>query len=165
MGGIKVMLITVSVILLTIFCFVALWLIWSQWSGYNKKLQDALTALANTQEHEHQLQEDIKALQIKVNQGAEDPVSLLPSWQIFEDRLLQGIKESERYQLVLGLLIVDIDEFKLVNTITDYKTGDLILREAATRLRRCIRQVDSVSRFNKDTFVVMVTRLSKPETC
>lgn len=156
---------TISITMLaSFFCITMLCLVWLQWSIYNKKLRNSLTSLAKTQEHERQLQEDIKVLEAKVKEGAEDVITQLPSWQLFEDRLHQSIKESERYQLVLGLLVIDLDEFKLVNSIADYKAGDAVLCEVATRLKRCIRQVDSISRFDKDTFVVMVSRLNKPET-
>lgn len=158
------MLIITSIILLIIFGALTLWLTTTQRLRHYKKLQAALTALTKSTEHERRLQDIIKTLETKVQHGREDPVTQLPSWQLFEDRMLQSIKESERYQLVLGLLIVDLDEFKLVNSIADYKAGDLVLREVAKRLKRCIRQVDSVSRFNKDTFVVMITRLSRAET-
>ncbi len=158
------MIIITSIILCVISFSITLWITISQRSRYSNKIQAALAALVKSTEHERKLQEEINALQIKVKHSREDPVTQLPSWQLFEDRLRQGLKESERYQLVLGLLIIDLDEFKLVNSITDYKSGDQVLHEVATRLKRCIRQVDSVSRFNKDTFVVMITRLSRAET-
>jgi diguanylate cyclase (GGDEF)-like protein len=150
-----------SIILVGLFCFSSMWLIWSR---YNAKLHVALAELTKTHENEQKLREDIKELQLRVQHTVEDPVTQLPSWRLFEDRLQQTVKESARYQLVMGLLIVDLDEFKLVNSISDYKTGDAVLQEVANRLKRCIRQVDSVSRFNKDTFVVMIARLNKPET-
>lgn len=153
-----------SMILLGIICFASLCLIWVQWFRYNQKLHETLKLLEKSQEHERQLQDDVKALKTKIKHTMEDKVTQLPNWHLFEDRLHQSIKESERYQLALGVLIVDLDGFKLVNDLTDYKTGDVVLQEVGRRLKRSIRQVDSVSRFSKDTFVVMVTRLAKPET-
>ena len=59
---------------------------------------------------------------------------------------------------------MDIDDFKVINDALSYEIGDALLSDVAGRLQTCIRQVDSISRFTKDTFVILLTQLAKPET-
>lgn len=119
--------------------------------------------LKRSRENERKLREEISTLQVNVRQSFEDPVTGLPGWKLFEDRLIQNIKESERYQFTLGLLFIDIDNFKVINDSLSYKVGDILLKEVAARLETCIRKVDSITRFSKDTFVVLLAQMGKPE--
>lgn len=109
-------------------------------------------------------QQELTIMRAKLDRGLRDPITSLLGWQLFEDRLNQSIKESARYQLTMGVLLVDIDDFKVINDALSYEVGDALLKEVAKRLETCIRQVDSVSRFSKDTFVVLLNQLNKPET-
>lgn len=114
--------------------------------------------------NERHLRDEINILQNKLRHTREDPVTNLLGWQLFEDRVTQNIKESERYQFTMGVLYVDIDDFKVVIEAMGYEVGDKLLQEVARRLEQCIRQVDSISRFTKDTFVLLLAQLAKPET-
>lgn len=120
--------------------------------------------LKKIQESEQHSQEELSMLQAKLQQTFQDPITDLLGWELFEDRLNQAIKESERYQFTMGVLFVDIDDFKVINDALSYEVGDALLKEVARRLNACIRQVDSMSRFTKDTFVVLLAQLAKPET-
>src|SRR3990167_9867313 len=110
------------------------------------------------------LQEELNALQQRINLSTRDPVTNLLGWQLFEDRVNQGIKECARYQFIMGVLYVDIDYFKLINSALGQKAANALLLETAERLQSCIRQVDSIARQGKDTFVIMLDQLAKQET-
>ncbi|MBA3660876.1 MAG: EAL domain-containing protein [Gammaproteobacteria bacterium] len=103
-------------------------------------------------------------LKTRLNHTFEDSVTKLLGWQLFEDRLQQGIKESERYHFTMGMVFVDIDQFKIINDALSYEVGDALLRQVAERLQDSIRQVDSIARFAKDTFAILLAQLNKPET-
>ncbi len=128
------------------------------------KLDIAQTELKNTRVIEQNLREENSTLQNKLRHTFADTITNLLGWQLFEDRLHHSIHEAERYQLTLGVLFVDIDDFRMINDALSYETGDLVLQEVASRLQTCIRQVDSISRFTKDTFVILLEQLAKPET-
>ncbi|RDI41821.1 putative bifunctional diguanylate cyclase/phosphodiesterase [Aquicella lusitana] len=131
---------------------------------FKNELRIAEAKAKKSQENEIRLIEEISLLQNKLRFTLEDPVTGLSGWKLFEDRLNQNIKESERYQLTLGVMFVDINDFRMINDALGYEVGDALLRETAERLVACIRRVDSISRFTKDTFVILLTQLSKPET-
>lgn len=93
----------------------------------------------------------------------QDSLTSLITWPVFQDRLAQSVALCARHQILLGVMVVDLDDFKVINEALSYQVGDLLLKEVSARLQTCIRQVDSISRPNKDTFVVMLNRLSRPE--
>lgn len=128
------------------------------------QLSASETELSALQESERHSREEATALQTQLSQTFEDPVTNLLGWQVFEDRLKQNLKESERYQFTLGILFIDIDEFKVINDALGSEIGDALLKEVGKRLETCIRQVDSITRFSKDTFVALLAQLGKPET-
>lgn len=111
-----------------------------------------------------QLQGEYNSLQAKFQFQSRDPVTHLPGWPLFEDRVNQGIKECARCQFLMGILYVDIDNFKLINKAMGYESGNALLLETAERLQQCIRQVDSITRQGKDTFVIQLAQLARQET-
>lgn len=129
-----------------------------------KKLQAESEKLKQSREVETKLHQELSGLQNKFQMATDDNITNLLVWPLFEDRLNQAIKESTRYQFTLGLLFIDVDDFKMINDALSAEIGNVFLREVAKRLEPCIRQVDSATRFGKETFVILLTQLSKPET-
>lgn len=115
-------------------------------------------------ETETQLKDQVATLEHKLKQTFADPVTDLLGWKLFEDRLRQAIKDSERHGFTLAVMMMDLDDFKIINEALGYEVGDALLKEVAFRLSETIRDVDNVSRFTKDAFVIMLTQLAKPET-
>jgi len=89
-----------------------------------------------------------------------DPLTQLPNRRLFLDRLGQEIIKSRRTDLFLALLLVDLDEFKEVNDTLGHDVGDVLLQEAARRIRSCIRDADTVARLGGDEFTIILTDLS-----
>jgi diguanylate cyclase (GGDEF)-like protein len=63
-----------------------------------------------------------------------------------------------------ALMFIDLDNFKPLNDQYGHATGDLLLIEAAHRISRCLREVDTVARFGGDEFVVLLSRLDSDYT-
>jgi diguanylate cyclase (GGDEF)-like protein len=80
-----------------------------------------------------------------------DPLTELPNRRAMLDWLEAHMEAGER----LGLMLVDLDGFKDVNTVHGYPAGDAVLREAARRLRSCARGDDMVARLGGDEFAVL----------
>lgn len=93
-----------------------------------------------------------------------DSVTGLPTLQIFEDRLQQIIKQSERHQLIFGVVLLNLDGFKLITNALGHEVAKNLLKEVGWRLRNLIRKVDSVSHFTGNEFGIILSQLSKPET-
>lgn len=140
-------------------------IIFSSYSAFTnrKKILQMKLQLKQAQQIEQDLFSKLTSLESKLHSAIEDPVTNLPGWQLFEDRLNQSIKESIRYQLTMGVIFVDINNFKVINEALNYQTGNLVLKEIAKRIESCVRQVDSLTRHSKDIFVVLLGQLNKPE--
>lgn len=104
-----------------------------------------------------QAEDEIKALAFY------DPLTHLPNRRLLFDRLKIACAACARRQLKGALLFIDLDNFKRINDAFGHETGDLLLQEAARRLKTCVRQNDTVARLGGDEFVVMLEFLDRPE--
>ena len=86
-----------------------------------------------------------------------DPLTELPNRRMFHDRLKQEIKQSRRSGKRLALMFIDLDHFKEVNDTLGHSMGDLLLKEAALRLGKCIRETDTVARLGGDEFTIILS--------
>lgn len=89
-----------------------------------------------------------------------DPLTELPNRRLLDDRLQQAMAASARNGKFAALMFLDLDNFKALNDTHGHAVGDLLLIEAAARLSRCVRRVDTVARFGGDEFVVMLSELN-----
>lgn len=92
-----------------------------------------------------------------------DALTGSPNRLLFKDRLDLEIARSRREGLQFALLFVDLDHFKTVNDSYGHSQGDLVLREAAARIARCVRGSDTVGRQGGDEFTVLLTNLNHPQ--
>jgi diguanylate cyclase (GGDEF)-like protein len=74
----------------------------------------------------------------------------------FEEQLDREIKRAERNGSPLSLVLIDVDDFKLINDSYGHKTGDIILREIASRLMKDRREIDTVARYGGDEFILIL---------
>jgi diguanylate cyclase (GGDEF)-like protein/PAS domain S-box-containing protein len=91
-----------------------------------------------------------------------DPLTQLPNRRLLLDRLSQAL--SKRSAAHGALMFLDLDNFKPLNDQCGHEAGDLLLIEVARRVKTCIREEDTVSRFGGDEFVVLVTELTADQT-
>lgn len=90
-----------------------------------------------------------------------DSLTELPNRRLFLDRMEQEIKKSDRVSSPLALLFIDLDRFKEVNDTLGHVKGDLLLIEAAYRIRGCVRNADTVSRLGGDEFTVILSNFGE----
>ena len=90
-----------------------------------------------------------------------DKLTGLKNRDAFYDQLDQLLIESERKNIsqLKAVLFCDLDNFKLVNDTYGHDVGDLVLKEAANRMRSCLRKSDFVFRLGGDEFTVIIRNL------
>ncbi|MBU6257037.1 MAG: EAL domain-containing protein [Burkholderiales bacterium] len=80
------------------------------------------------------------------------------------DTMQTAMSRARRHQGALAVLMIDLDRFKPVNDRHGHMVGDLVLKEVARRLSRCLRQSDLRARYGGDEFVVVVEETEGPDT-
>lgn len=92
-----------------------------------------------------------------------DPLTGLPNRALFDDRLNQAVAHAKRYEKLLSVLIVDIDNFRAVNDRYGSDVGDETLRSISGRLRATVREKDTCARLAGDMFAIIAADLSEAE--
>jgi diguanylate cyclase (GGDEF)-like protein len=89
-----------------------------------------------------------------------DELTGLPNRRLFRDRMKSLLARCRRRQGSLAVLYLDINDFKQVNDSLGHAVGDLLLQKVARRLKRCVREEDTVARWGGDEFVVLLGEVS-----
>lgn len=91
-----------------------------------------------------------------------DQLTALPNRNLFHDRLSHAISLASREQSKIALLYLDLDRFKNINDSLGHAAGDQLLQAVADRVRRCLREVDSIARLGGDEFTVILEGMAGP---
>lgn len=96
----------------------------------------------------------------KVEQAAvTDFITATFNHRYFQQSLRQEIERAQRFQHAVSVLMIDLDDFKLVNDTYGHPCGDRLLRALAARLKSRMRSVDLLARYGGEEFAVIL-----PET-
>jgi diguanylate cyclase (GGDEF)-like protein len=97
------------------------------------------------------------------HQAYHDPLTQLPNRASFSEHLEEAMRRAKRASWPLALLFVDLDLFKRVNDSLGHDAGDRLLRVVAERIRRAVREADSLFRMGGDEFTVLLEDVRGPE--
>jgi diguanylate cyclase (GGDEF)-like protein len=100
--------------------------------------------------------ENRRLLETVAEQARRDPLTGLANRILFDERLTHAMQLRERDVLTVGLVALDLDDFKLVNDTLGHHAGDQLLIGVAERLLGCVRIGDTVARLGGDEFAVLI---------
>lgn len=90
-----------------------------------------------------------------------DPLTQTLNKAALNEELEREINRSQRYDHPLSVLMIDIDNFKIVNDTQGHLAGDEILKNVASVVRASLRTTDTLARFGGDEFTVILTETSQ----
>jgi diguanylate cyclase (GGDEF)-like protein/PAS domain S-box-containing protein len=89
-------------------------------------------------------------------QATHDHLTGLPNRYILNDRLQQSINFAHRYQSMLAVVFVDLDQFKIINDSMGHSVGDQLLVAVSQLISSNVREIDTVVRLGGDEFVILI---------
>lgn len=92
-----------------------------------------------------------------------DPLTGLPNRIFFNDRLDHALQHAKRDQKKVAVIFIDLDRFKTINDSLGHPVGDLVLQEAARRIKGSLRAADTVARLGGDEFILLIENVKKPQ--
>jgi diguanylate cyclase (GGDEF)-like protein len=108
----------------------------------------------------NQMLEKIDAHDNKLRKIAHyDNVTELPNRHYFNQRLEDAIATAAREKQNVGVLFIDLDNFKVVNDTLGHNVGDLLLKSVSEKISRTLRGSDCVCRIGGDEFAVILQEL------
>jgi len=96
-------------------------------------------------------------------QATHDHLTGLPNRYILNDRLQQSINFAHRYQSMLAVVFVDLDQFKLINDSMGHSVGDQLLVSVSQLISNNVREIDTVVRLGGDEFVILIPNVHSKE--
>ncbi|HKV35815.1 MAG TPA: diguanylate cyclase [Pyrinomonadaceae bacterium] len=85
-----------------------------------------------------------------------DPLTALPNRRYLEERLMEELNRSKRYDYPMSFLMIDIDDFKAYNDKNGHQAGDLALQITAHCLKGALRSADVASRYGGEEFCILL---------
>ncbi|HVL58840.1 MAG TPA: EAL domain-containing protein [Burkholderiaceae bacterium] len=89
-----------------------------------------------------------------------DTLTGLPNRTLLAERLSTALANARQHGLRVGILLVDLDRFKVINDSLGHAAGDELLRSVSRRLLSCVRGGDTVARMGGDEFVVVLSEMA-----
>jgi diguanylate cyclase (GGDEF)-like protein len=125
-----------------------------RWTGADDDVLGALTGAAAAAAERAQLRDEL------VRQARLDPLTNVANRRSF-DTELDRVLDDRRNDHV-GVLLIDLDNFKGINDTLGHGAGDELLQTVASRLTNAVRADDTVARFGGDEFVIVLPALRQP---
>ncbi|MBF0381406.1 MAG: diguanylate cyclase [Magnetococcales bacterium] len=136
---------------------------------YNPEEEAFMSTAANTLagliERRH-MEEELAKTQERLQHSAHnDALTKLPNRMYLTELLDHSIARAKRDGTLMAVLFIDLDRFKLINDTLGHDIGDLLLIEASTRIKDCLRESDVLARLGGDEFIAILSVVSgKKET-
>jgi diguanylate cyclase (GGDEF)-like protein len=140
-----------------------------QWRDLNESLDDRVDLRVAVLHYFLRIQKKLKnpaIVELRILRQTQDSVitdelTRLHNYRHFQDQIRIEARRAEREDATLGLLMIDIDDFKLFNDTRGHLAGNVALRRVASALKRAVRETDSAARYGGEEFAVLLPHTPK----
>ncbi|MEM7172560.1 MAG: EAL domain-containing protein [Pseudomonadota bacterium] len=91
----------------------------------------------------------------------EDALTSLPNRSKYHENLRSALDQADRTGNLVGVMLLDLDHFKIINDTFGHPVGDALLKQVSARLLDCARKTDTVARLGGDEFAIIVTNAAE----
>jgi len=120
-----------------------------------QKVTEKTLSLQNELKYRKKIEQDI------LHQAYYDALTDLPNRKLLLDRLEQALITSRRHNHFGAIIFLDLDRFKSINDSLGHSVGDGVIIEAARRIKSCIWEEDTASRFGGDEYIILLRHVGK----
>ncbi len=124
-------------------------------NGQAKQYVGLFTDITEVKEHQQQLE----------LVAHYDALTGLPNRALFADRLRQAMAHADRREQLVAVACFDLDAFKAINDGYGHSSGDALLTALAFRMKRALREGDTLARLGGDEFAAVILDLPDREAC
>ena len=122
-----------------------------------KKEEQGLLFIIKDNTERKKLEEELKASNLILEKlSITDDLTQLFNHRHFQERLSDEFQRAQRFEASLGLIMLDLDNFKQVNDTCGHQIGDKALVQTAELIRQSIRSVDTPARYGGEEFAVIL---------
>jgi diguanylate cyclase (GGDEF)-like protein len=93
-------------------------------------------------------------------QARTDGLTGLSNHREFQEQLGHEVERAQRFGVSVGLIFLDLDDFKLINDRYGHLAGDSVLKHVAQVIKSCIRDIDHAARYGGEEFAVILPHTS-----
>lgn len=122
-------------------------------SGYEKTWSKIFASIVDITERK-QAEKELAYM------ATHDTLTGLPNRVLLNDRFKLAIAHARRYNQKLGLMLLDLDNFKKINDTFGHHVGDEFLKAVAKRLKEILRKSDTIARIGGDEFILLLPEIS-----
>jgi len=107
---------------------------------------------------------EARAMAYKMTHLAQhDALTNLPNRTLLRDRTTQALEQASRQDQQVAMLLIDLDDFKVINSTAGHAVGDMLLQQVALRLQQALRGGDTICRQGGDEFIVLLGAIDDVE--
>ena len=89
-----------------------------------------------------------------------DALTQLPNRRLVNERIHQALGECKRNEQQAALIVLDIDDFKVINEVRGYEVGDQVLLATSAHLTNLVTDADTVGRIGSNAFAILLLGMS-----